>query len=257
MSLAELDTPFLTVDLDATERNINRAQSYCAQHGYDLRPHIKSHKSPIIAWMQLHAGAVGVTCQKIGEAETMADAEIADILLTYPVVGDQKAVRLADLASRCKLSVAADSTEALGYTARAAQMSGREIGFLVECDTGGARLGVQTPAAALALAVDVASTPGVAFRGLMTYPTSAGTRPFMEEATELLATRDLVPERISGGGTPSLYHTHELGGVTEVRVGEYVFGDRAALANGVTPLPDLAARVLTTVVGRPTADRAL
>ena len=256
-AVGDLETPFLLVDLDATERNIERAQRYCDQHGYALRPHIKSHKSPAIAQLQLGAGAVGVTCQKIGEAEVMADAAVDDILLTYPVIGDRKADRLTGLAARCKLSVAADSSQALRYTAHAGRASGREIPFLVECDTGGGRLGVQTPAAAASLAKEAASTPGVVFRGLMTYPTSAGTRSFMEETTEILVEHGLRPEVISGGGTPVLYRTHELGGVTEIRVGEYVFGDRAALANGVTPLDDLAARVLTTVVGRPTADRGI
>jgi D-serine deaminase-like pyridoxal phosphate-dependent protein len=256
-AVGDLDTPVLLVDLDATERNIERAQNYCDEHGYALRPHIKSHKSPEIARLQLSAGAVGITCQKIGEAEVMADAGVENILLTYPVIGDQKADRLRELAARCSLSVAADSSQALGYTSYAGRTSGREIGFLVECDTGGGRLGVQTPAAAAALAEEAAKTPGVVFRGLMTYPTSTGTRAFMEEASDILSRLGLAAEVISGGGTPVLYRTHELGGVTEIRVGEYVFGDRAALANGVTPLEDLAARVATTVVGRPTADRGI
>jgi D-serine deaminase-like pyridoxal phosphate-dependent protein len=256
-AVGDLETPVLLVDLDATERNIERAQKYCDEHGYALRPHIKSHKSPEIARLQLSAGAVGITCQKIGEAEVMADAGVDDILLTYPVIGDRKADRLTELAARCTLSVAADSSQALRYTASAGRMSGREIAFLIECDTGGGRLGVQTPASAAALAQEAASTPGIVFRGLMTYPTSAGTRAFMEETSDILERHGLSAEVISGGGTPVLYRTHELGGVTEIRVGEYVFGDRAALANGVTPLEDLAARVVTTVVGRPTADRGI
>ena len=257
MDLASLETPFLTIDLDAVERNVERAQRYCDGHGLRFRPHVKTHKLPRIAHLQVAAGAVGITCQKISEAEVMVDAGLDDILLTYPVIGEQKTRRLARLAERCTLAVAADSSVAALHVAEAGQASGRTIGFLVECDTGGGRLGVQTPEAAAELAAEVASLPGLAFRGFMTYPTTAGTRAFMEEAAELLAQRGLRAEVVSGGGTPALYRSHELGGVTEVRAGEYVLGDRSGLALGVVGTDDLAARVLATVVGRPTADRAI
>src|SRR5262245_26841003 len=163
MIVADLETPYLTIDLDRVARNIGRAQDYCNRHGYSFRPHRKTHKNPDIARMQLDAGAVGITCQKIGEAEIMADAGVTDILLTYPVIGEQKAHRLAELATKCNLAVAADSTAALGWVARAAQESGREIDFLVECDTGGDRLGVQTPPAELALAREAANATGRRF----------------------------------------------------------------------------------------------
>ena len=256
-NINELDTPYLVIDLDAVERNIQRAQSYCNEHGFDFRPHIKAHKMPRIAAMQIAAGAVGITCQKIGEAETMVDAGIKDVLITYPIIGEKKVLRLAELAARCRLSVASDSSQALQSVARAGQLSKVDIGFLVECDTGGQRLGVQTPSAAVALALEAIESPGVDFRGLMTFPTSPGTRPFMEETCELLGKRGHEVSVISGGGTPSLFRTHELGGVTEIRAGEYVFGDCSHLTNHVVALEDVAARVVTTVVGRPTADRAI
>jgi D-serine deaminase-like pyridoxal phosphate-dependent protein len=219
---------------------------------------VKTHKTPAIAWLQINAGAVGITCQKLGEAEVIADAGITDILVTYPIIGEQKARRLGELAQRCRLTVAADSYPALQSVAYAARESRQDIGFLVECDTGGDRLGVQTPAAALAFAKDVVEVPGISFRGLMTYPTGNGTSAFMEEASELLVNHGIPPEVISGGGTPTLFKTHELGGpVNEVRAGEYVLGDRASLSNGAVPESDLAARVIATVVGRPTASRAL
>jgi D-serine deaminase-like pyridoxal phosphate-dependent protein len=256
-NINELDTPHLVIDLDAVDRNIRRAQSYCDEHGYGFRPHIKAHKMPQIAAMQIAAGAVGITCQKIGEAELMVDAGIEDVLITYPIIGEKKVLRLAELAARCHLSVAADSSQALQSVSRAAQLENVEIGFLVECDTGGQRLGVQTPSAALALALEAIESPGVNFQGLMTFPTSPGTRPFMEETCELLGKRGIDVSVISGGGTPSLYRTHELGGVNEIRAGEYVFGDRTHVTNELIPLEDAAARVVCTVVGRPTADRAI
>ena len=128
MRLSELETPVLTGDLDAIERNVFRMQAYCDEHGVALRPHIKTHKLPELARLQLEAGAVGITCQKLGEAEVMADAGFDDILLSFPLVGAAKAERLAALAERVKMTVVGDSAEvALGLApgARPARARGR------------------------------------------------------------------------------------------------------------------------------------
>jgi D-serine deaminase-like pyridoxal phosphate-dependent protein len=258
--MADLDTfetPFVAIDLDALGRNIARAQRYCEEHGLDLRPHTKTHKQPAIARMQLDAGAVGITCQKLGEAEVMADAGLDDILITYPLVGAAKEQRLAALAGRVHIAVAADSAVALEAAARAGRAAGREIGFLVECDGGLGRLGVADPEQAAELAQRADSTDGVDWLGLMTYPTSERTRPFMDAAREALGRRGLEPRVVSGGGTPTLYRTHELGGVTEVRAGEYALGDRSHVADGVVPLEDVAIAVVATVVSRPAPERAI
>ena len=108
MRISELETPVLTGDLDAIERNVSRMQAYCDEHGVALRPHIKTHKLPELARLQLEAGAVGITCQKLGEAEVMADAGFEDILLSFPLVGAAKAERLAALAKRVKMTVVGD-----------------------------------------------------------------------------------------------------------------------------------------------------
>jgi len=100
VDVSSLDTPVLTVDLDAVERNVARLQDYCDQHGFACRPHIKTHKLPALAHLQVAAGAAGITCQKLGEAEVMAAAGIDDILLTFPLVGRPKAERAARLADR-------------------------------------------------------------------------------------------------------------------------------------------------------------
>ena len=121
--LAQLETPFLTSDLDAVERNIARAQEYCDSHGLALRPHVKTHKQARIARMQLDAGAVGITCQKLGEAEVMADAGVEDILVTFPVLGETKVERLAALARLCRMSIAADSPAAAVPVLRSASSS--------------------------------------------------------------------------------------------------------------------------------------
>lgn len=257
MHLSELETPVLTADLDAVERNIAGMQAYCDEHGLALRPHIKTHKLPELAHMQLDAGACGITCQKLGEAEVMADAGIDDILISFPLVGEVKAERLAALAKRITVSVAGDSAAVANGLSVVLAKHGLEVDFLVECDTGNERTGVQTPEDAAELAVLVASLDGLRFAGLMTYPTLPESGPWLRRARKLIERAGLAVERISGGGTPTARRTHLVGEVTELRPGTYVYGDRACIANGSVPLEDCALRVIATVVSRPTPGRAI
>jgi D-serine deaminase-like pyridoxal phosphate-dependent protein len=257
MRLADLDTPVLTGDLDAIERNISRMQAYCDAHGVALRPHIKTHKLPELARRQLEAGAIGITCQKLGEAEVMADAGFEDILLSFPLVGEAKAERLAALAKRVKMTVVGDSAAVAEGLSTVLDRHGLEVDFLVECDTGLGRTGVQTPAEAADLAALVDGLPGLRFAGLMTYPSLPETASRLQAAREAIEARGLSVERVSGGGTPTAERTHELGVVDELRVGTYVYGDRACIANGSVPLDDCALRVVATVVSRPTRERAI
>jgi D-serine deaminase-like pyridoxal phosphate-dependent protein len=207
--------------------------------------------------MQLDAGAQGITCQKLGEAEVMADAGIDDILISFPLVGEAKAERLAALAKRITVGVVGDSaTVATGLSVVLAR-HGLEVDFLVECDTGNERTGVQTPEAAAELASLVANLDGLRFAGLMTYPTLPESGPWLRTARDLIERAGLDVERISGGGTPTARQTHVVGEVTELRPGTYVYGDRACIANGSVPLEDCALRVLATVVSRPTPGRAI
>jgi D-serine deaminase-like pyridoxal phosphate-dependent protein len=257
MRLADLETPVLTADLDAVERNISRMQAYCDEHGVELRPHIKTHKLPELARLQLEAGAVGITCQKLGEAEVMADAGIEDILLSFPLVGSAKAERLAALAVRVKMTVVGDSAAVAEGLSPVLARQGVEVDFLVECDTGLGRTGVQSPEEAAALAELVDGLEGLRFAGLMTYPSLPETAPWLLAAREAIEARGLSVERVSGGGTPTAERTHELGVVDELRVGTYIYGDRACIANGSVPLDDCALRVVATVVSRPTRERAI
>ncbi|HEY3182720.1 MAG TPA: alanine racemase [Gaiellaceae bacterium] len=257
MRLDELETPVLTADLDAVERNIAGMQAYCDEHGLALRPHIKTHKLPPVARLQVDAGARGITCQKLGEAEVFADAGFDDILISFPLVGKAKAERLAALAARAKTSVVGDSAVVAEGLAGVLARQGREVDFLVECDTGFGRTGVQSPDEAAELAALVARLEGLRFAGLMTYPTLPESGPWLRAAREAVERAGLPVEQISGGGTPTARRTHEIGEVTEVRVGTYVYGDRACIANGSVPLDDCALRVLATVVSRPTRKRAI
>lgn len=255
MDVTSLDTPVATVDLDAVERNIARMQEYCDEHRLAFRPHIKTHKLPAIAHMQMRAGAVGITCQKLGEAEVMLAAGLRDILLSFPLVGSAKAERLAALASEATVSVVGDSDAVARGLSAALARAGTEVGFLVECDTGFNRTGVQTPEAAADLAQLVHSLPGLRFDGLMTYPTLTGTGTWFRTAIDEINARGLEVTTVSGGGTH--FSHHEASELTEVRAGTYVYGDRSCIANGSVPLEDCALRVRATVASRPTADRGI
>ena len=253
LAVTALETPVPVIDLDVVERNLSRMQAYAYSHGLALRPHIKTHKLPRFAQRQVALGAVGITCQKLGEAEVMADAGLDDILISYPLIGADKARRLAALARRVKMRVAIDNPLALETVARAAQEAGRTIAVLVEFDSGMNRTGVTSVADALALIAQVKAADGLRFDGLMTYPSSAATTAFVRAVMEAGVALPMV----SGGGTPGAAHAHEIEGVTEMRVGTYIYNDRTLVELGAATLEDCALVVHATVISRPTGTRAI
>ncbi len=257
MDVRSADTPALLVDLDRVERNIASLQRYCDDHGLHLRPHVKTHKLPALAQRQVEAGAVGIACQKLGEAEVMAAAGLRDILVTYPIVGAEKVRRLCALATEMTVGTVTDSDIVARGLSDGAVRNDVEIDVLVECDTGFGRTGVQSPEEAVALARLLADLPGLRFAGLMTYPTLPDSGRWLREAREAIEREGLAVRTVSGGGTPSARRTHEVGEITEVRAGTYVYGDRMCLANGAVALEDCALHVLATVVSRPTPGRAI
>lgn len=252
-----LDTPVAVLDLDRFERNLVKLQRYLDAHGIANRPHIKTHKIPEIARMQIAGGAVGVTCQKLGEAEVMADAGITDIFLPYNILGEQKLARLVALARRVRMSVTADSAVTVRGLSAAMHAAGLVLETLVEFDTGAQRCGVQTPAEAADLARLIARSPGLRFGGLMTFPCNAHTDPFVLAVRDLLRPDGIAVERVSGGGTARMWHAHEHATLTEYRSGMYIFGDRNTLINGAMSLDEIAFTVQCTVVSRPTPDRGI
>ncbi|MBV8429460.1 MAG: alanine racemase, partial [Hyphomicrobiales bacterium] len=259
MSVDDIDTPAPVVDLDRVERNLKRAADYFHEKKIALRPHIKTHKIVEFSRRQVELGAVGITCQKLGEAEVMAEGGIGDILMTFPIVGEAKLKRLMALAKRIRMSAVTDSTEVADAMARAASEAGVRIELLVECDTGTGRCGVQSADEAVALAERIANTRGVSFGGLMVYPEKgkvARTRAWIAEALAALKRSGLEAKTVSVGGTPDMYHAHELEFSTEHRPGTYIYSDRAITAAGVGTLDDTALRVVATVVSRPAEDRA-
>jgi D-serine deaminase-like pyridoxal phosphate-dependent protein len=257
MRIDELETPVPVVDLDRLEANIARLQAYLDEHGIANRPHIKTHKIPAIAQMQIDAGAVGITCQKVSEAEVMAEAGFTDIFIPYNILGESKLNRLMMLARRATLSVTVDSAFVARGLAQAAEKAGLTLTVLVECDTGAQRCGVQSPGEAAELAQIIAHLPGLHFGGLMTYPNSERLDDFVRETRSLLADDGLGIERVSGGGTGCMWQAHTHPELTEHRAGMYVYGDRITLRSGAVTLETCAFRVHTTVVSRPTPERGI
>lgn len=257
MNINELDTPAPYVDLDTYERDLHKLQAYLSQHNIANRPHIKTHKSTEIAKMQMAAGAVGITCQKLGEAEVMAAAGLPDIFLPYNLIGDTKLGRLADLMTQTKMSVTADSLDTIQGLKQAARHAGQPLTVLVEFDCGAGRCGVQTPEDAAALARAIAGDDHLHFGGLMSYPNRDELDPFVRAVRELIAKDGLSIERVSGGGTACMWQAHTHPELTEHRAGMYIFGDRNTLLNGAMTLDEISFRIAATVVSRPTETRGI
>src|ERR1700692_1802388 len=150
-------TPAAVIDMDRVERNIARIQAACDAAGVANRPHIKTHKSPMLAKLQIAAGAHGITCQKLGEAEVMADADIDDILISYNLIGEEKMARLGALQIKANMTVAADNPVVIAGLPQDAAASGRPLSVVVACDTGRKRGGVETPAEGSAAARGLAA----------------------------------------------------------------------------------------------------
>lgn len=255
-NISNLDTPCIIMDLDIAEANIKRTHDYFANIHLKIRPHIKTHKLPEMAKLQLNAGAVGITCQKISEAEIFVDAGIDDIFITYNIIGEYKLARLAKLAERCALKVVADSE----FVVDGLASLGIDIKILVECDTGQGRCGVQTPEAALKLAQYIEAKDDVQFSGLMVYPATGkwdDCETFCATAKALCVLTIGHCETVSIGGTPFMRGAHVVKSATEHRLGTYIYNDKSLIARGDCKVTDCALTVLTQIVSRPTADRGI
>ena len=249
MNVSQLDTPALIVDLDIFDRNLARVADYAAAHKLRLRPHTKTHKSPEVARRQLELGAAGLTVAKIGEAEVLVpQLPPVDLLIAFPIFGQQKIDRLKKIVAQTQVTVAIDSLAA------AEQLRDTGAAILIELDVGLGRVGV-TPAEALQLAQSVSN-----FRGLTFYPGHIKN----EDPSAIRALSDLIaatlqdfrragvhPEIVSGGSTPALFHSHEIEGLNEIRPGTYVYNDLNTIESGACTLEDCAASVLVTVVSLP------
>lgn len=269
MTIDDLETPALVVDMDAMEANAARLAGYAAHHDLNLRPHSKTHKIPAIARLQIASGCRGITVAKSGEAEVMHQAGLDDILVAYPVFGAEKLRRLARLAASSRITVAVDSEITIAAIAEAARVAGTLIHLLVELDVGMRRCGVGTPAEALRLAQVIERTAGVHFAGINLYPGHIWAPPAeqaeplrlvahrLDEVLKLLARSGLHPEIVSGGSTPTAMQSHLIPGLTEIRPGTYIFNDRNTLGVDACTLDDCALRVVATVVSNAVPGRAI
>jgi len=274
--LAEVDTPALVVDLGAFERNLERMRSLVAGSKAALRPHAKAGKSPEIARRQLAAGARGICCAKLAEAEVMAAGGIGDILITTPVVDAAKITRLIALRRDARIAVVADDERNLESLSTATSAAGVALDIVIEVDVGQGRCGVLPGPRAAELAERAARLPGLAFRGLQGYhgaiqglKSCADRKAEVARALERLLdsvrhvrARGLEPAVLTGGGTGSAAIDLALGGLTELQPGSYIFMDASYRAiawddAGAPPPFESALFVLAGVVSRPTVDRAI
>lgn len=272
--LDEVDTPALVIELDAFERNLKRLSDAVAGRGVRVRTHAKTHKCPEIARRQIAAGAVGVCCQKVSEAEVMVDAGVADVLVSNEVVGARKLARLAALARRARIGVCVDDTANVRALADAAQRAGATLEVYVEVDVGARRCGVAPGEPALALAREITTRPGLRFAGLQAYHGAAQHLRTMAERRAAIAraasaanqTRRLIESEgiacpsVTGAGSGSFMFEIESGAYDEIQPGSYVFMDADYARNEwAAPLPrfEHALFVLATVMSRPAPDRAV
>ena len=263
MRLSDLPTPQVLIDHSRAMRNIARVQQLASAAGMRLRPHAKTHKSPVVARWQIEHGAVGICCAKVGEAEVFVDAGIDDIRLPYPV-NPSNVARLVALMNRASISIIVDHLDVARGWSEAMRQAGRALDVLIKVDVGFHRCGIDPAGDAIGFVQTIASLPGLRLRGLLSHA-GHGYHAASEdelcavaqrEAAILTGPRDKamasgIPlEEMSVGATPTLRFSVRQTGLTELRPGNYVYFDRTQVALGAAALDDCALTVLATVVSK-------
>lgn len=271
MTLSDLRTPTVLIDKARALRNIARMQAAATAQGIRLRPHAKTHKSPLVARWQIDAGAVGICCAKLGEAEVFADAGIEDIRLPYPI-HPANADRLIALATRTHVSFIVDHPAVAGDWSRALAAAGVTIDVLVKIDVGFHRCGIAPdPETAVPFIRHVAQLPGLRLRGLLSHAgqayhatseahlqemaaAEAQTLTTLADATRAVG---VAIDELSAGATPTARYSLQQAGLTEYRLGNFVYFDRTQVGLGAATVDDCALTVLTRVVSKPARDRVI
>ena len=260
MHVSEIDTPAILIDLDIMERNLQRAAEYARHHDLRLRPHTKTHKIPALGRKQVELGAAGLTVAKVGEAEVMVNSGTPDLLVAYPVIGRRKLDRLMQLARSTRVTVGLDSVAAARQLSDSARESQVNIGVLAEVDVGLGRVGVDPGDELIQLIRNLERMPRLSFEGVTFYPghirsLDDGGRRDIEKLSatvgEMLAVlkrAGIEPRIVSGGSTPTLFQSHLVSGVNEIRPGTYIFNDKNTVVSGACGYEDCAASILVTVV---------
>lgn len=240
-SRLSLNTPVLVIDRDTLQRNIEAMAAFAREKGMALRPHAKTHKSADIAKLQLASGAAGVCCAKLGEAEALAEGGVQNILITSPVVTPQAIARLVALNAKISdLRVVADNPDNVDAFAAATKAAGKALDVLVDIDPGIRRTGVSTPEAAVALAQRIAAAETLRFAGVQYYcgaqqhiesyadrrAAIADRTDYLRSVIAALSNAGFAPELVTGGGTGTHRIDAELGVLTELQAGSYVFMDK-------------------------------
>jgi D-serine deaminase-like pyridoxal phosphate-dependent protein len=261
MQLSSLPTPQVLIDHRRAVANIDRVQALASAAGMRLRPHAKTHKSPVVARWQIERGAAGVCCAKLGEAEVFVDAGIDNIRLPYPV-NPSNASRMMALMDRASISIIVDHLDVARGWSDAMHRAGRMLDVLIKVDVGFHRCGIDPAGEALGFVQAAASMPGLRLRGLLSHAGHAYHASSddelcaiaQQEAETLTRLRDAaarsgIPlEELSVGATPSLRFSVRQSGPTEQRPGNYVYFDRTQVSLGAASLDDCALTVLATVV---------
>ena len=271
MRLTELRTPQVLIERSRLESNIARMQAAAEARGRRLRPHAKTHKSPIVARMQIERGAVGICCAKLGEAEVFAAAGVGDIRLPYPV-NPSNADRVLALMDRAAISIIVDHPAVARGWSDAMRRAGRTLDVLIKVDVGFHRCGIDPGApGALAFVREVAALPGLRLRGLLSHAGHGYHATSVEELRQIARTESAIHARlaaaareagiaideISVGATPTARFSLDQPGLTEMRPGNYVYFDRSQVALGAAALADCALSVMAIVVSQPVADRLI
>lgn len=271
MTLSDLRTPAILIDKSRAIANIERMQAAASARGVRLRPHAKTHKSPLVARWQIERGAVGICCAKLGEAEVFADAGITDIRIPYPL-NPANADRLIALAARTHVSFIVDHPAVAGDWSRALAAAGVTVDVLVKIDVGFHRCGIDPDAeTAIPFVRHVASLPGLRFRGLLSHAGHAyhaASEAQLEEmaAAEARTLTTLAESaraagvaigELSAGATPTARFSLQQPGLTEYRPGNFVYFDRTQVGLGAATVDDCALTVLTRVVSKPARDRVI
>jgi D-serine deaminase-like pyridoxal phosphate-dependent protein len=261
MHVSELDTPALLIDLDVFERNLCRVGEYAKANDLRLRPHTKTHKVPAVGRLQIESGAVGLTVAKVGEAEVMVGSGTPDLLVAYPVIGRSKLERLTEVARKTRVTVALDSSFAARQLSEAARQAQVNFGVLAEVDVGLGRVGVCPGEELVQLAQAIERLPRLTFEGITFYPghiKMLGEDGPEEALLQLGRTvRSMLEDFrrvgievriVSGGSTPTLFRSHEVTGLSEIRPGTYVYNDVNTVRSGGCGWDDCAVSIMTTVV---------
>jgi D-serine deaminase-like pyridoxal phosphate-dependent protein len=271
LSINEIDTPALIIDLDQVENNLQQMQQKADQFGVNLRPHIKTHKIPELALKQVQLGACGITASKVSEAEVMARAGIGDIFIANQVVAFQKLKRLVSLSRKMNLAVGLDSIEGARRLSETFSAAGATVAYLIEINSGLNRCGVSPGRETIELVKAVATLPAIKFKGIFTHAgqvygktslvevkkVSQLESQTMSDIAEDLQDLGYPAQAISVGSTPTMKIWQGWSGVNEIRPGNYIFNDAIQIALQVAQPEDCALTVLSTVVSRPASDRAV